>query len=236
MAPFLVHCNDLDRFARFPTAVACAKIISSLSNPCAIFILDLHSGILGGHMADIQPFIDKLFLERSELSEDTARLTPIERAMLKAQLTSETWDVINHALARALPLAKVDEAQKLIKNGTADEVQHLFAKNIPKCDKLIAKTLLDFREHYLRTRCEVTPAKAKQSPKMPAWTYRITSEWKMRIAIMMGIMNILKWLLVIASIVVIFLWKDYRVTAWWVTGIYLVLKIAARAFLKKAVY
>jgi len=94
--------------------------------------------------ADLESFVDHLIQEKGLDYLDSEVLT-----QLKSDLLSRVEDRVNATIIAALPVDKIEEAQKIIEKGDEKETRNYFSGNIPNLDEIIAGELIDFRQAYL---------------------------------------------------------------------------------------
>jgi len=94
--------------------------------------------------AGLDDFVERLIEEKGLNSLDDEVLK-----QLKNDLSSRLEDRINAAILSALPPRKIEDFEKILEQGSADEIQSFCSKNILDLDQLVASELMNFRQTYL---------------------------------------------------------------------------------------
>ncbi len=94
----------------------------------------------------LEDFAEKLLEERGTDGVDAEI-----REQMKKDLTDRLEDRINMALVEKLSPQYLEEAERLIDEGNAENVQKFFQDHIADVSEVIATELVLFRQRYLNT-------------------------------------------------------------------------------------
>ncbi|OGZ01202.1 MAG: hypothetical protein A2946_01730 [Candidatus Liptonbacteria bacterium RIFCSPLOWO2_01_FULL_53_13] len=92
----------------------------------------------------IEKFVDLLVTEKG-----LGNLDPEVLAQVKRDLSSRAEDRVNAVILSKMPPENLEAFEKLLDDGSAEDVQAFCAKNIPDLDQVVAAELLAFRTTYL---------------------------------------------------------------------------------------
>ena len=92
----------------------------------------------------IDAFVDRLIEEKGFDNLDGEVLSEI-----KKELKERVEDRINVVVLAHLPPNKLEEFEKIVTQGTDDEMQTFPLTHIPNLNELLAAELLDFRNRYI---------------------------------------------------------------------------------------
>lgn len=94
------------------------------------------------------PSIDA-FVERLVQEKGLGNLDPEALAQVQRDLASRAEDRVNAVILSKLPEGDLAAFEKLLDEGSAEDIHAFCAKKIPDLDQIIAAELLAFRQTYL---------------------------------------------------------------------------------------
>lgn len=94
---------------------------------------------------DLGQYVAWIIEQKPEMRETPADV----KRELQDQLEERLEQVINMALLANMPKGEFENFEKLLDNGSQEEIEKFVADKIPNMNEIIAKVLVDFREQYL---------------------------------------------------------------------------------------
>jgi len=95
-------------------------------------------------MKNIEEFVDKLIEDKGFNEQD-----PDIIAQMKSDLLDRVENRINAMIISKLNPEKLPDFEKVLENGSEEEIQKFVKENIPDIEEKVAKELLDFKNIYL---------------------------------------------------------------------------------------
>ena|SRR3989344_1342460 len=89
-------------------------------------------------------FVEQILFERgsSALPEDV-------QSQMKQDLTKRAEDRINAGILAALPKEELEAFEKIVSNGSPEEIEVFTRTHVPNLEEVIGKELADFKALYM---------------------------------------------------------------------------------------
>jgi DNA-directed RNA polymerase subunit F len=93
---------------------------------------------------NIQQYVEALVTERNFKD-----LEPEVIQQIKEDLADRVEEAANAAILASMPPAKLEEFDKILQNGSREEIAAFCEQNIPNLQEVVTQALRDFRKTYL---------------------------------------------------------------------------------------
>jgi hypothetical protein len=102
-------------------------------------------------MSETQNIPDAIrtFVERLVAEKGFSGLEPEVLEQIKKDLEDRVEDRVNAAILNSLPEDKLPEFERLLQEGSDEEIQQFCVAQVPDLESVIATTLISFRSTYL---------------------------------------------------------------------------------------